>query len=158
MTKRKTNRMKSNKLAWMAIGALAGGFLAYIFDPVSGHRRLAFARDKAVRMKNDLNAQSQRKMRNLRGHAKGVIFHVKKFGKSVPPVDDFVLIERVRSYLGRALEHPRSLDIYVENGEVTLSGAILSKDVQRAIQCAKHVPGVKSVINRFEIHDRPVIQ
>jgi gas vesicle protein len=68
--------MRSNDVAKIALAALAGavaGALAmFIFDPDSGRRRRALARDKAVKLANDTTDTVQHAARDLRDRAQGL--------------------------------------------------------------------------------------
>jgi gas vesicle protein len=68
--------MDSNEAAKIALAAIAGaavGALAmYIFDPDSGRRRRALARDKAVRYANETAESVQTTARDLRNRATGL--------------------------------------------------------------------------------------
>ncbi len=48
------------------------------------------------------------------------------------------------------------IDVQVENGEVTLSGVVDSRQVKRRCEeIVERIPGVKDVHNRLEIHKTP---
>src|SRR5207302_4874609 len=68
------------------------------------------------------------------------------------PADDRVLAERVRSKIGRYVSHPRSIEVAVTNGRVTLSGPILAREVDCLLDAVASVPGVTGVENRLDIH------
>ena len=70
-------------------------------------------------------------------------------------VSDRVLGERVRSKLGALVRHPSSIEVTADNGHITLSGPILSQEVDRLLDQVRKVKGVAGVENRLEIHDQP---
>jgi uncharacterized membrane protein len=66
--------------------------------------------------------------------------------------DDDVLVQRVRSCLGRVVTHPSSVEVAASDGVVTLSGPILADEVRLLIDCVHHVHGVAGVRNELEVH------
>lgn len=54
------------------IGAAAGALAMFVFDPVSGRRRRALARDKAMSLSSDTAESLRDTARDLRNRAKGV--------------------------------------------------------------------------------------
>ncbi len=71
------------------------------------------------------------------------------------PVDDQVLLERVRARLGRAVSHPRAIDVGVAEGIVTLRGPILASEVTRLLRSVGRVRGVRDVVDALEAHETP---
>jgi uncharacterized membrane protein len=69
-------------------------------------------------------------------------------------VSDDVLAARVRSRLGRVVSHPHAIEVYADQGRVTLAGAILSHELERLLRHVGKVPGVHSVNSRLEAHRR----
>jgi uncharacterized membrane protein len=67
--------------------------------------------------------------------------------------DDVVLLERVRSALGRATSHPHAVEVQAVGSHVTLSGDALAAETGRIVACVGKVRGVKSVENRLRVHD-----
>lgn len=67
-------------------------------------------------------------------------------------VEDRVLVERVRAKIGKHVADPGSLNVEASAGKVSLSGPILAEEVEKALQVVSHVPGVKDVENRLEVH------
>jgi gas vesicle protein len=68
--------MNSNEAAKIVVAALAGAavgaFAMFLFDPDSGRRRRAVARDKAVRYANETVESVQSTARDLRNRATGL--------------------------------------------------------------------------------------
>jgi hypothetical protein len=68
--------MDSNDAAKIALAAIAGAavgaLVMYVFDPDSGRRRRALARDKAVRYANETVESVQNTARDLRNRATGL--------------------------------------------------------------------------------------
>ena len=77
------------------------------------------------------------------------------------PVDDGVLVERVRAKLGRLVSHPHAVDVNAIDGYVRLRGAVLQSEVPRLVRAVARVPGVRDVINALNVRlsaDNPALQ
>jgi osmotically-inducible protein OsmY len=134
--------------AW--IGAGVGAGLMYLGDPVQGRRRRALVRDKAVHLANQAGECAAATGRHLANRARGmVIAAVSPAGAT----SDDVLTARVRSRLGRLVSHPHALDVKAHAGRVTLSGPVLTSEVEALTKGVEHVPGVMEVENRLDVHD-----
>jgi hypothetical protein len=70
------------------------------------------------------------------------------------PVDDTVLVERVRAKLGRASSHPHAISVVSTDGVVRLRGPVLQSEIQRVIRTITHVSGVRRVLNELDAHSR----
>ena len=125
--------------------------LMYLLDPERGRRRRArirdqvahgtiLARDAAGATSRDVTHRAYGAMSRLRG----------TLGRR--PVDDGVLVERVRARLGRLVSHPHAVDVGAADGVVTLRGPILQHEVRRALNTVKRVAGVREVVNELEEH------
>lgn len=134
------------------VKATALGVLTmYIFDPVSGRRRRALARDKLVRIRNNAREAAQVTAVDLKNRIRGTVAE----GRAAlieGTVDDAVLEERVRSKLGFLVRHPSSIDVQTTGGRVILSGPVLADEVPQLIQGVTSVRGVRDVENRLEVH------
>jgi hypothetical protein len=69
-------------------------------------------------------------------------------------VPDDVLVGRVRSRLSRLVSRPHAIEVYADQGRVTLAGAVLSHELERLLKQVSKMPGVRSVNNRLEFHRR----
>jgi BON domain len=66
-----------------------------------------------------------------------------------------VLVDRVRSKLGFFVRHPSAIEVRAQHGRITLSGPVLSDEVQQLIDGVSSVRGVRDVENRLEVHSEP---
>ena len=66
-------------------------------------------------------------------------------------VDDYTLVQRVRSHLGHRVQPARALQIDARRGVVTLSGPIISDELETLINCVERVPGVKGVRDQMSV-------
>jgi BON domain len=136
-----------------AVKATALGVLTmYLFDPVAGRRRRALARDKLIGLRQPAKEAVRVTARDLKNRTLGTVAE----GRAAlfeDKVDDSVLAERVRSKLGFVVSHPSSIDVQANEGVVTLSGPVLTAEVQRLIAGVASVRGVRDVENRLEVHE-----
>ena len=65
------------------------------------------------------------------------------------PVDDEQLLERIRSRLGHLLEHPRSVEVAVRDGNVVLTGRASVSDIDHLMEAISSMRGVEDVDNRL---------
>jgi uncharacterized membrane protein len=70
-------------------------------------------------------------------------------------VSDDVLVERVRSQLGRAVSHPHPIHVTAKNGKVTLTGEVLCEEENDLIRSVSGVKGVTQVDNQLMAYDVP---
>lgn len=69
------------------------------------------------------------------------------------PQSDRQLHDRIRARLGRVVSHPKSVHIVVSQGRVTLTGHILTKELDKLLDEVKHNVGVTAVDNQLVCHD-----
>lgn len=141
-----------NKGLTFGAGLGLGTGLMFLLDPDRGRRRRALLRDKAVwavRKTGDCLHVTTRDVRNRTG---GIVSEIQSHFSSAP-VDDAVLVDRVRSKLGRIVSHPGAIEVTAENGNVTMSGPVLTAEVPRLLMCVNRVHGVNEVTNNLELHE-----
>lgn len=136
----------------MLEGIAIGAAIMYFYDPDRGRSRRCTLRDQT-------NAQVRKKRqaidvmtRDLQNRAQGVQ-HMAKARFHHEPVQDDVLVERIRAELGRHVTHTSSIVVTADNGHVTLSGPVLANEVQELVRLVRWTPGVKSVDNNLDLHD-----
>jgi uncharacterized membrane protein len=151
-------RSVTNALAAAGLGAL----LMYIFDPQQGKRRAALARDKlrhAARAGADL---ADAGMRDLGNRARGLGARMRELARGRREVDDEVLVERVRSAVGRLVSHPHAIDVACHGGRIMLSGPVLAHEEHRLVRGVFSVRGVRAIENLLDAHtsagDTPSLQ
>jgi uncharacterized membrane protein/gas vesicle protein len=152
-TNRSTNQAWSKWIAGAALGAVA----MYLSDPEKGRRRRALARDKMQRMvakTGDAIDVTSRDLGNriqgLRAEASRMLLMQRK-----QPTDDQLVVERVRSKIGRAVSHPHAIKVTANQGRVTLSGPVLANEKEQLLEAVRAVPGVVDVEDALEVHERP---
>jgi hypothetical protein len=138
-------------------GMLVGASAMFILDPKKGHSRRAYFRDQAYHF-------SKIAMKNARvaacdlGHRTQGLISVTKSRLLHPEVSDEVLIERVRSRLGRVVSSPRSIEISAREGKVLLKGQVLAEELDAILSEVRTVIGVKELDNELNLFDESTEQ
>ena len=134
-----------------ALGAAA----MYMYDPVLGRRRRALLRDKCVRISKGAQETARVTLCDVKNRAMGTVAEGRAalFEDRVK-VDDAVLKERVRSILGFLVRNPSSINVEASGGCVTLTGPVLTDEVQQLVNGVRSVRGVYDLENRLEVHDK----
>jgi uncharacterized membrane protein len=137
------------------IGSIGlGASLMYLLDPQQGERRRSLARDQVVHLLHKSGDAIGPTARDLRNRTRGLFAETASLlmNREVP---DNVLVARVRSRLGRHVSHPGSIEVSANQGRVTLSGPILSHELERLLAAVAETPGVAGIENRLEAHKQP---
>ena len=135
----------------LGLGLGIGTGAMYLLDPDRGKRRRALLRDKFVWAQRKTAECIEVTSSDLSNRARGIASDIQsKFTSG--DVDDAVLVDRVRSKLGRIVSHPGAVEVASENGNVTLSGPILDAEVDHVLSCVKWISGVKDITNNLEVH------
>lgn len=138
------------------LGVLAGAALMFLLDPARGNRRRALARDQLVHAGHELDhlrAAAASRARDLRNRAQGVMAEARRRMRT-EPVDDDILLARVRSRLGHHTIRPGAIEVTAQGGTVTLAGPALPDEAESLVATVSLVPGVRDVVDRLRIHTR----
>ncbi len=136
-------------------GAAATGLgLMYFLDPDQGRRRRALVRDQMVHAAHKTGDAVDATSRDIANRAKGAVAELRGRFQDAEVSDD-VLRERVRARVGAVIGHAGSIAVDVVDGRVTLSGPVLTHEVDRLLRRVAAVRGVKSVDNGLEVHAEP---
>ena len=136
----------------LLFGAGVGAAAMFLLDPDRGKRRRSLVMDKlalATRKTGDCLEVTSRDVSN---RTRGLIAEIKARFSSEQP-EDSVLVDRVRSKLGRIVSHPAAIVVTADNGNITLAGPILADEVSHLLSSVKWVPGVQDVNNNLEVHE-----
>jgi hypothetical protein len=109
-------------------------------------------RDQAVRVTHEAGDFLDKAGRDLRNRAHGVVAEARGMFGVHPPRS--VLIERVRSKLGRYVSHPHAIEVTAQDDRVTLRGPILAEEVKDLLAEVASIPGVTMVVNELEPHEQ----
>lgn len=136
----------------LLIGAATGAGLFYVLDPQSGRRRRALMRDKLIHFSRVTRDALDTTARDMANRTRGIVAATRAH-LSEERVSDEVLVERVRSRLGRVCSHPGTIEVHARDGDVTLSGPVLAREVPRILSTVSAVRGVCCVMNELEPHE-----
>jgi hypothetical protein len=140
-----------NKALTFGAGLGIGTGVMYLLDPDRGKRRRALLRDKCALASRKTGEGIETTARDLSNRARGIASSIQSRFTS-DEIDDAVIIDRVRSRLGRIVSHPGAIEVTAANRNVTLSGPILEDEVDRLLTCVKQTHGVNEVTNNLEVH------
>jgi hypothetical protein len=140
-----------NRICDLLTAASVGAGLAYFFDPVVGNRRRALARDQLNHLCNKAGDAADVTWRDLQNRANGVIAELSGLFRA-DLADDDILVERVRSKMGRYVSHPSAIEVSSHNGMIQLSGPILADEVDDLICAARSVRGVRDIEDHLDVH------
>jgi hypothetical protein len=123
----------------------------YLFDPDRGRARRARLRNQCLRAARDTETFLDKAGRDLSNRVQGTLAELESLFDT-RPVSDRVLVERVRSKLGRCIAHPHAVEVSSHAGNVVLCGRVLSHEVQDLVSTIRSVRGVMHVSNQLEVH------
>lgn len=136
-------------------GAGGGAAFMFLFDPGRGRRRRALLVDRTKHGLRQLRTDLLKDLADAGNRAHGWRYALRRFfSRGRPATDDDILAERVRSRLGRLCSHPGAIDVTCIDGEVQLSGVVLTAEQQRLLEGVARVPGARSVKDRLAAYDR----
>jgi osmotically-inducible protein OsmY len=139
-------------------GALAGGALAYFFDPERGRARRTVARERALAF---LRRRERRLARASRGAGADASGHEQEPGRlheePTPRPGDRTLAEKVETEIFRDPTLPKGqIDVHAEQGVVYLHGEVQSRDLVEELERAtRRVQGVVDVHNLLHLPGEP---
>ncbi|HVV53191.1 MAG TPA: BON domain-containing protein [Polyangia bacterium] len=125
-------------------GVGLGSALFYFLDPVRGRARRARAHDQALKAVHHRRREVRRFERDLTNRAYGFVARLRAALRPETP-DDEVVKERVRSALGRLLDHAGAIEVAVDRGQVRLAGPIAEREHARILGEIARVRGVRAV-------------
>jgi gas vesicle protein len=141
-----------NKALLFGTGLGIGTAAMFLLDPDRGNRRRALVRDKVALATRKTGDCLEVTTHDVRNRTRGLIAAIQSRISSEQP-DDAVLVDRVRSKIGRIVAHPAAIQVTSQNGNVTLSGPILANEVSNLLSCVKWTHGVKDITNNLEVHE-----
>jgi hypothetical protein len=135
-------------------GLCVGVGLMYFPDSERGRRRRALLRDKLARSAHLSMDAMGATGRDLTHCTTGAVARVRgSFDRG--PVDDVVLVQRIRAQLGRVVAHPHAIVVDATAGRARLRAPILRYDVDRLVRAVQRVRGVREIVNELDVHARP---
>ena len=135
------------------VGAAAlGAFVMYLLDPDRGRRRRALMRDRTRRIGAEIGHFFCVAARDASNRLDGLRARARRLARRPGDADDLMVIERVRSAMGRVVSHPHAIQIGALDGRVTLSGPILTDEIPSLLAAVRSVSGVDDIENRLVPH------
>lgn len=130
-------------LGGIALGALA----MFLADPSQGRRRRALLRDQVNSASHKTSRLVGQTVRDAHNRLTGLQAEaIRLFSPlEAKPIDDHVLEARVRSRLGRSLQHPHQPEVSAHQGVVTLMGDFDAEELPRLLELVQAIPGVEKV-------------
>ena len=145
-------RFEDGRGVFPLIGALGLGAAAvYFLEPARGRRRRHLVTDKIIHSGHVATDAIGVTSRDLANRARGALA-VARNALTEDDADDIVIADRVRSELGRVSSHPGAIEVTVDNGLVTLSGAVLDHEADKLVDRVHGVRGVTDVVSLLERH------
>src|SRR5688572_22241506 len=137
-------------LAGLALGA-AG---MYLFDPGQGRRRRAVMRDQVNSRARLLTGAAGSAARDVRNRMRGGAAQLQRWSAMQQgEVPDRVLVERVRTKIGRNVSHPKAVKVEASAGTVTLRGPILAAEHHAMLRAVRRVRGIQDVQDLLQVHE-----
>jgi osmotically-inducible protein OsmY len=133
-------------------GAAIGAGAMYFFDPVVGNRRRALLRDQVNHLLNKSCDVADAKWRDMQNRMYGTFAEARAALRQDEP-SDRVLVDRVRSQIGRHLTDASAIRVDARNGTVVLSGPILASEADEVRAAVLSVRGVKGIEDRLNVHE-----
>lgn len=138
------------------IGGLGlGAGIMYLLDPERGRRRRAMLRDGIAARAVDSERFLEKSGRDVGNRARGFVAKTRNRVFPAGLVEDDVLVERVRSKMGRYVSHPGAIEVTASVGHVTLRGHVLADEADGLLRAVESVRGVREVDDRLEVHSDP---
>jgi hypothetical protein len=126
-----------------------GAGCMYFFDPDLGRRRRTLFSDQWNRACRDLENAADVTLRDLNNRLTGLAAMSRAQERDD---SDPVLVNRVRSKMGRYVSHPSAIRVTAKDGRVRLSGPVLAREVEALFAAVRAVPGVAHVENNLDAH------
>ncbi|MFL6605002.1 MAG: SRPBCC family protein [Steroidobacteraceae bacterium] len=139
-------------IARAIVSAAAGAVAMYWLDPTTGRRRRAYVRERLGSVSHKLRDGAGVAGRDLSYRAQGIRARIHS-AFTAEDVSDEVLEQRVRAALGRAVSHPRAVEVTAADAQVRLTGDVLAYEHSALLRTVRSVRGVNAVIDALRVHD-----
>ena len=137
----------------LLIGAGLGAALMFILDPARGGRRRALVRDKSLKVLRRGGEAIQERTEDIGNRLTGAVAELR--GRRASPPTDLQLEERVRAELGHKVEHAKAIEVFAEDGKVTLRGDVLREELDDVLDAVRGVHGVSDVRSEMMVRATP---
>ena len=148
--------MKRDRFGWTLFGMFgAGAVTMYFADPNRGRRRRAMVKDALVHSGHEVEKFAVRFGRDFEHRAEGAAAETRRLFEEDDDVSDSVLEQRIRTALGRAVSHPRAIEVNCTGGCVFLGGWVLADEVLELTSAVRAVRGVRELSTFLNTTDHP---
>ena len=137
----------------LLVGAGLGAALMFILDPARGGRRRALVRDKWLKGLRRGGDAIQERTEDIGNRLTGAVAELR--GKGGSPPTNLQLAERVRAELGHKVEHAKAIEVFAEDGHVTLRGDVLREELDDVLSAVRGVHGVEKVRSEMSVRATP---
>jgi hypothetical protein len=137
-----------NSVMRLVTAFAAGAAIMYYFDPETGRRRRAMAREQGVGAGHDIEDFARNRSKRAADHVQGAVARTRTRLDDTP-VDDRRLRERIRSRIGHLVDDPGAVSVQVRDGHVLLGGNASPEEIEAVVEAVTAVPGVEEVDNRL---------
>jgi uncharacterized membrane protein len=134
--------------------ATVGGLLVYFLDPDTGKRRRSLVRDRSVKLVKDADRAIEKASRDLSHRTRGAVAEARSL-LPLRGISDEVLVEQVRSRIGRVISFPHFLEVCAREGAVSLRGAVLESEIDNLLSAVSSTRHVSSVHNELKTYREP---
>jgi osmotically-inducible protein OsmY len=140
------------KLTSFGLAAALGAAVAYILDPDRGRSRRAKLADQAAARARDAAGTVKAKAEYQKGVAKGLIHEAADVFSPEEPVDDDILLQKVKSEALGYWPDSKDIEVDITNGMVRVSGTVGNEsDRESLIQLIRKVDGVGLIDDRLRV-------
>ena len=134
--------------------ATVGGLMVYFLDPKMGRRRRAAVKDRSASLLNQADRAVGKASRDLSNRARGAVAEARSLISARGPSDE-VLVEQLRSRIGRVVSFPHFVELSARDAVVTLRGSILASELDDLHNAVSSVRNVCSVVNELKTYRTP---
>jgi len=147
-------RERAEHTLTLLTGMVIGATIMYAFDEHRGSKRRAMARDKLVHAGHLLGRNLKKHGRDLLNRGVGQVAEIRSAIRDrVGAISDDQLIDRVRAQLGHVLTHAGLLEIVAVEGNVTVRGPVLHREVDKIRDRIRKVRGVRQYNLQLDPHE-----
>ena len=144
---------KLSNIAFLSLlGAGAAGMGVYLFDPKDGRKRRSRLIKETKKIFETAKDEAKKSLKDAENHLVGGIACLSARLRNEETTDE-VIVERVRSRMGRVVTHAHPVMVASDAGIVTLWGPVPKDEMVPLLYKVKATPGVKEIRNHLTAYD-----